>query len=85
MADKTKDVSTHAGPDAFNPVVFEIRRIREWTSRQQATRNFQVYAYQGPSYWFDIAVARRLRIKLTMAFAINMLAAKLHPLRFFSL
>ena len=24
-----KDVSTHACPDAFNPVVFEIRRIRE--------------------------------------------------------
>jgi uncharacterized repeat protein (TIGR04076 family) len=23
-----KDVSTHACPDAFNPVVFEIRRIR---------------------------------------------------------
>ena len=24
-----KDVSTHACPDAFNPVVFEIRRIRK--------------------------------------------------------
>jgi len=24
-----KDVSTHACPDAYNPVVFEIRRIRE--------------------------------------------------------
>jgi uncharacterized repeat protein (TIGR04076 family) len=24
-----KDVSTHACPDAFNPVVFEIRRIRD--------------------------------------------------------
>jgi uncharacterized repeat protein (TIGR04076 family) len=24
-----KDVSTHACPDAWNPVVFEIRRIRE--------------------------------------------------------
>jgi uncharacterized repeat protein (TIGR04076 family) len=23
-----KDVSTHACPDAFNPVVFEIRRLR---------------------------------------------------------
>jgi uncharacterized repeat protein (TIGR04076 family) len=26
---ENKDVSTHACPDAFNPVVFEIRRIRE--------------------------------------------------------
>jgi uncharacterized repeat protein (TIGR04076 family) len=24
-----KDVSTHACPDAWNPVVFEIRRVRE--------------------------------------------------------
>ena len=24
-----KDVSTHACPDAYNPVVFEIRRIRD--------------------------------------------------------
>ena len=24
-----KDVSTHACPDAFNPVVFEVRRIRD--------------------------------------------------------
>jgi uncharacterized repeat protein (TIGR04076 family) len=24
-----KDVSTHACPDAYNPVVFEIRRVRE--------------------------------------------------------
>lgn len=26
---KDKDVSTHACPDAWNPVVFEIRRVRE--------------------------------------------------------
>ena len=26
---ENKDVSTHACPDAFNPVVFEIRRIRD--------------------------------------------------------
>jgi uncharacterized repeat protein (TIGR04076 family) len=26
---ENKDVSTHACPDAYNPVVFEIRRIRE--------------------------------------------------------
>lgn len=26
---ENKDVSTHACPDAFNPVVFEIRRTRE--------------------------------------------------------
>ena len=26
---KDPDVSTHACPDAFNPVVFEIRRVRE--------------------------------------------------------
>jgi uncharacterized repeat protein (TIGR04076 family) len=26
---KDKDVSTHACPDAFSPVVFEIRRLRE--------------------------------------------------------
>ena len=26
---KDKDVSTHACPDAYNPVVFEIRRVRE--------------------------------------------------------
>ena len=25
---ENKDISTHACPDAFNPVVFEIRRIR---------------------------------------------------------
>ncbi len=24
-----KDVATHACPDAFNPVVFEIRRVKE--------------------------------------------------------
>jgi uncharacterized repeat protein (TIGR04076 family) len=24
-----KDVATHACPDAYNPVVFEIRRVRE--------------------------------------------------------
>ena len=24
-----KDVTTHACPDAYNPVVFEIRRVRE--------------------------------------------------------
>ena len=24
-----KDVATHACPDAYNPVVFEVRRIRE--------------------------------------------------------
>jgi hypothetical protein len=29
---------------------------------------FVVNALSGPSYWFDIAVARCLRIKLTMAF-----------------
>jgi len=26
---KDKDVATHACPDAYNPVVFEIRRIKE--------------------------------------------------------
>ena len=26
---ENKDVSTHACPDAYNPVVFEIRRIRD--------------------------------------------------------
>jgi uncharacterized repeat protein (TIGR04076 family) len=26
---KDKDVATHACPDAWNPVVFEIRRLRE--------------------------------------------------------
>ncbi|MGB9441251.1 MAG: hypothetical protein WCB15_25145 [Desulfobacterales bacterium] len=26
---KNKDVSTHACPDAYNPVVFEIRRVRD--------------------------------------------------------
>jgi uncharacterized repeat protein (TIGR04076 family) len=26
---ENKDVSTHACPDAYNPVVFEIRRLRE--------------------------------------------------------
>ena len=26
---KDRDMSTHACPDAYNPVVFEIRRIRE--------------------------------------------------------
>jgi uncharacterized repeat protein (TIGR04076 family) len=26
---ENKDVSTHACPDAYNPVVFEIRRVRD--------------------------------------------------------
>jgi uncharacterized repeat protein (TIGR04076 family) len=26
---KDQDVATHACPDAYNPVVFEVRRIRE--------------------------------------------------------
>jgi len=26
---KDKDVATHACPDAYNPVVFEIRRVRQ--------------------------------------------------------
>ena len=29
---ENKDVSTHACPDAFNPVVFEIRRVKESNS-----------------------------------------------------
>lgn len=31
-----KDVATHACPDAFNPVVFEIRRIREDAENDQS-------------------------------------------------
>ena len=31
-----KDVATHACPDAWNPVVFEIRRLQRTGDRQQA-------------------------------------------------
>ena len=34
-----KDVATHACPDAFNPVVFEIRRVEE--SNKEDTENDQ--------------------------------------------
>ena len=34
-----KDVATHACPDAFNPVVFEIRRVKE--SNMEDTENDQ--------------------------------------------
>lgn len=30
-----KDVATHACPDAFNPVVFEIRRVKENAENDQ--------------------------------------------------
>ncbi len=32
---KDKDVATHACPDAFNPVVFEIRRVEESNTEDQ--------------------------------------------------
>jgi uncharacterized repeat protein (TIGR04076 family) len=31
-----KDVATHACPDAFNPVVFEIRRVKEDAENDQS-------------------------------------------------
>ncbi|MBC8262945.1 MAG: TIGR04076 family protein [Anaerolineales bacterium] len=31
-----KDAATHACPDAFNPVVFEIRRVKEDTENDQS-------------------------------------------------
>jgi len=37
LDDEHQDVSTHACPDAYNPVVFEIRRIQPMADKRQDT------------------------------------------------
>jgi len=37
LDDEHEDVSTHACPDAYNPVVFEIRRVQPTTEEGQDT------------------------------------------------
>ena len=37
LDDEHQDVSAHACPDAYNPVVFEVRRIRHTVDQEQDT------------------------------------------------